>query len=56
MWKARPPTCYTFRCEVEAEPEHPMCAAQWALVPPHSQMLVRRQWPRGLASGPVAPR
>jgi hypothetical protein len=47
MWNAGPPTCYAFRCEAEVEPEHPMCAAHWALVPPHIQELVRAQWHPG---------
>jgi hypothetical protein len=35
------------------EPEHPMCATHWALVPPTVQAMVRRQWRRGWATAPM---
>jgi hypothetical protein len=35
------------RLPAVVEPEHPMCATHWALVPPDVQAAVRRQWRRG---------
>src|SRR5436309_8336373 len=49
---AAPCTCYAFGCSATVEPEHPMCPDHWALVPPHIQQLVRRQWRRGWADEP----
>ena len=45
-------TCFALGCEATAPPEHPMCPAHWALVPPHIQQLVRRQYRPGWADEP----
>ncbi|HEY7064868.1 MAG TPA: hypothetical protein VII06_25565 [Chloroflexota bacterium] len=55
MLPADPPTGYALGCHVAVPPEHPMCAAHWALVPLAVQELVRGQWRPGWR-GPGWPR